>query len=113
MASERCCIGRGVAAFRYKKNKKFYSYTYYKMMSLMDEIKQFNETGTVFGSISKTDFENIDITIPNDNTIKCFQNNVQSIDDKIINNNNQIYTISQLRDTILSKLMSGEVRVKK
>ena len=27
----------------------------------MDEIKQFNETGTVFGSISKSDFENIDI----------------------------------------------------
>jgi type I restriction enzyme S subunit len=69
MANERCCIGRGVAAFRYKFDNSFYTYTYYKIKSLMDEIKQFNETGTVFGSISKSDFENIDIFIPDTNSI--------------------------------------------
>ena len=31
---------------------------------------------------------------------------------KIINNNNQIQTLTKLRDTLLPKLMSGEVRVK-
>ena len=30
MATEKCCIGRGVAAFRYKANSLFHSYTYYK-----------------------------------------------------------------------------------
>src|SRR5690554_4479529 len=48
MANERCCIGRGVAAFRFKKDNSFYTYTYYKIKSLMNDIKQFNETGTVF-----------------------------------------------------------------
>jgi len=28
MAKEKCCIGRGVAAFRYKQNNSFYTYTH-------------------------------------------------------------------------------------
>jgi len=112
MANERCCIGRGVAAFRFKKDNSFYTYTYYKMKSLMDDIKQFNETGTVFGSISKSDFENIDITLPDAKSIEKFQDVVKKIDDKIITNITQIRTLSAMRDTLLPKLMSGEVRVK-
>lgn len=111
MADEYCCIGRGVATFRYK-NALFYSYTYYKLMSLMDEIKQFNETGTVFGSISKSDFESIDIIIPDESSILNFQDIVKPIDSKILNNQTQIQTLTSLRDTLLPKLMSGEVRVR-
>lgn len=111
MANERCCIGRGVAAFRFKKDNSFYTYTYYKMKSLMDDIKQFNETGTVFGAISKSDFENIDVTLPDTESIEKFQDAVKPIDDKIITNQIQIRTLTALRDTLLPKLMSGEVRV--
>lgn len=111
MATEKCCIGRGVAAFRYKHNHDFYSYTYYKLKSLLEEIKQFNDNGTVFGSISKSDFENLDIVIPDENTIMSFQQQVKPIDDKIINNNNEIRTLIQTRDGLLPKLMSGEVKI--
>lgn len=112
MANEKCCIGRGVAAFRYKNNNEFYTYTYFKLKSLMEEIKQFNETGTVFGSISKSDFENIVITIPKKEDVLDFQKVGKPLDDKIISNTQQIQTLTQLRDTLLPKLMSGEVRVK-
>jgi type I restriction enzyme S subunit len=112
MANEKCCIGRGVAAFRYRKNNEFYSYTYFKLKSLMDGIKQFNETGTVFGSIGKSDFENLNITIPPIEITDKFQKNVKPIDDKIITNVNQIRTLSTMRDTLLPKLMSGEIRIK-
>lgn len=111
MANEKCCIGRGVAAFRYKLDNSFYTYTFFKIKSLMDEIKQFNETGTVFGSISKSDFENIEIVIPDKISIQKFQNEAKPIDDKIITNTIQIRTLTALRDTLLPKLMSGEVRV--
>lgn len=111
MANEMCCIGRGVAAFRYKGNSAFYSYTYYKIMSLMNEIKQFNETGTVFGSISRSDFENINVTIPDESIIAKFQNQAKQLDDKIINNTEKIRTLTSMRDNLLPKLMSGEVRV--
>lgn len=111
MAIEKCCIGRGVAAFRYKNNPSYYSYTYYKLKSLLEEIKQFNDNGTVFGSISKSNFENLDIVIPDENTIVSFQQQVKPIDDKIINNNNEIRTLIQTRDGLLPKLMSGELKV--
>ena len=111
MAIEKCCIGRGVAAFRYKNNPSYYSYTYYKLKSLLEEIKQFNDNGTVFGSISKSDFENLDIVIPDENTIMSFQQQVKPIDDKIINNNNEIRTLIQTRDGLLPRLMSGEIKV--
>lgn len=111
MATEKCCIGRGVAAFRYKHNPTYYSYTYYKLKSLLEEIKQFNDNGTVFGSISKSDFENLDVIIPDKETILGFQQQVKVIDDKIMNNNNEIQTLIQTRDGLLPKLMSNEITI--
>ena len=111
MAAEKCCIGRGVAAFRYKNNPSYYSYTYYKLKSLLEEIKQFNDNGTVFGSISKSDFENLDIVIPDENTIMSFQQQVKPIDDKIINNNNEIQILNQTRDGLLPRLMNNEIKL--
>lgn len=106
MAIEKCCIGRGLAAFKYKKdNLAYYSYTYYKLKSLLDEIKQFNDNGTVFGSISKSDFNNLDIIIPDLDIIIKFQNIVKPIDDKIINNDREIKNLIKLRNGLLSKLI--------
>jgi len=112
MAKVKCCIGRGLAAFRYKSNPNFYTYTYFKLRSLMEEIKQFNDEGTVFGSISKTDFENLVTSIPSDKDVLRFENEAKPINDKIINNCEQIQTLEKLRDNLLPKLMSGDIRVK-
>lgn len=111
MANEKCCIGRGVAAFHYKMKKENYTYTFFKMKSLIEEIKQFNETGTVFGSISKRDFETFDIILPPKEIIDKFQSEAKPIDDKVISNSHQILTLEKLRDTLLPKLISGELRV--
>jgi len=111
MAKEKCCIGRGVASFRYKDNNSFYTYTYFKMMSLMNEIKQFNNSGTVFGSINKTDFQEMNIVIPPTELVIKFQKEVKPLDDKVIQNTFQIKTLENMRDTLLPKLMSGEVRI--
>ena len=112
MASEKCCIGRGVAAFRYKRNNDYYTYTYFKMKSLMDEIKEFNQQGTVFGSISKGDFESFNVIIPPNDLVDKFQKEMKPLDNKVILNCHQISKLENLRDTLLPKLMSGEVRVK-
>jgi len=112
MAKEKCCIGRGVAAFRYKRNNDYYTYAYFKLKSLMKEIQSFNDTGTVFGSISKADFEGFDIIIPPNELVDKFQTEAKPIDDKVISNTFQIRTLEKLRDTLLPKLMSGEVLVK-
>lgn len=111
MALEKCCIGRGLSAFRFKTNPKFYTYTYFKLRQLMNEIKRFNDEGTVFGSISKSDFEKIEITIPPYDKISSFEDIAKPINDKVIKNCHQIAKLEKIRDTLLPKLMSGEVRV--
>lgn len=111
MAYTDCCIGRGLSAFRYKHDSMFYSYTYYKLRSLMQQIKQFEDNGTVFGSITKDDFSKLKNFIPTIELINSFQAMVKTVDAKIFSNYNQIRTLTQLRDTLLPKLMSGEVRV--
>lgn len=111
MAQTECCIGRGVAAFRYKHNKDYYTYTYFKLRSLMREITMFNDEGTVFGSISKTDFKKIATAIPPSGLIKQFEETARPINDKVITNCVQIKSLEKMRDALLPKLMSGEVRV--
>lgn len=112
MAHKKCCIGRGVAAFRYKANNDFYTYTYFKLHSLMGEIKKFNDEGTVFGSISKSDFDALESTISPPELVVEFEKKAKPINDKVIANCAQIKTLEKLRDTLLPKLMSGEVRVR-
>lgn len=111
MAKEECCIGRGVAVFRYKSDNSFYTYTYFKMKSLMREIEAFNDTGTVFGAISKSDFERFSIVIPPKAEVEGYETVAKPLNDKVISNCTQIKILEKLRDTLLPKLMSGEVRV--
>ena len=111
MANIECCIGRGVAAFRYEKNNDFYTYTYFKLRSLMDEIRKFNDEGTVFGSIGKTDFQQMEIVLPPEDLTEKFENESKPLNYKVIENCNQIKLLEAIRDTLLPKLMSGEVRV--
>ncbi|MDF5720223.1 MAG: restriction endonuclease subunit S [Rhizonema sp. PD37] len=111
MAYKECCIGRGVAAFKYKKNIHFYTYTYFKLRSFMKEIKKFNDEGTVFGSISKLDFEVLSVTIPPNELIEKYEQEASPVNNKVIANCEQIQTLEKLRDALLPKLMSGEVRV--
>ena len=110
MASEKCAIGRGVAAIRHKTGSR--SYTYYTMHSLEEDFKQFEAGGTVFGSINKTDFQNLKVVIPPSTIVEQFEEICYPIDQMIENNEKESRTLASLRDSLLPKLMRGEVRVK-
>ena len=87
------------------------SYTLYKLKGLKPIFDLFESEGTVFGSINKTSFENIETIIPAINRVEKFNHFANSIDIKIYNNYNQIQTLKKTRDTLLPKLMSGKIRV--
>ena len=53
----------------------------------------------------------IEIALPEDDLIQEFTEQVKSYFDKVKANQLQIQTLENLRDTLLPKLMSGEVRV--
>ncbi|MBI4288432.1 MAG: restriction endonuclease subunit S [Chloroflexi bacterium] len=68
--------------------------------------------GTATDNLNTGDFARIEISTPPENTIQQFDNLVKDFFDNIYSNQIQIRTLSRLRDTLLPKLMSGEVRVK-
>lgn len=68
--------------------------------------------GSTFLEISKSVFRDIEIEIPNKGGIREFDIAVKPIFNKILANEIQIHNLSRLRDALLSKLMSGEVRIK-
>ena len=109
MANERCCVGRGVAAIRHKLGSR--SYTYYMMESLKGVFDRFEAEGTVFGSINKKDFHAISIVNAPQSVIHAFEELVFPLDQVIENNERQSATLAALRDALLPKLMSGEVRI--
>ncbi|MCX6701185.1 MAG: restriction endonuclease subunit S, partial [Methanomicrobiales archaeon] len=109
MAQEKCCIGRGVAAIRHKMGSR--SFTYYQMLSLKEKFDVFESEGTVFGSIGKTDFNSIECITPPHQVIKRFEDLIFPIDQTIENNEEESQTLITLRDSLLPKLMSGEINI--
>ena len=68
--------------------------------------------GSVFQEISKTSFKGLEIVIPSREKLNKFDDEIEPVFQKIKSNQTQIRTLTQTRDTLLPKLMSGEVRVK-
>ena len=67
--------------------------------------------GAVQANISTTGIESVPIPKINIKKAQLFNKEIESIFQKIKTNTLQIQTLTQLRDTLLPKLMSGKVRV--
>jgi len=109
MASEDCCIGRGLGSISHIF--KLYSYTYYKILSIQVELKSYDNEGTVFGSINKETLGNIKSIIPPIDICKSFNDLSVANDGLIFNLVNECQQLTNLRDTLLPKLISGELEV--
>jgi type I restriction enzyme S subunit len=109
MARETCGIGRGVAAAIHKSGSR--SFTYQFMRGLHTAFVQFEAEGTVFGSITKKDFHAIPCVAPPRNAIAVFEKVVSPVDDRIETATLESRSLAFLRDFLLPKLISGELRV--
>lgn len=109
VAKEECCIGRGVASIKSKYGHD--SYLFYTMKSLRKLFDSFDGEGTVFGSINKKTLSAIQILLPSDGIVEQFNNIASSFDDRIRSLSDENSRLSLLRDTLLPRLMSGELEV--
>ena len=67
---------------------------------------------TTMGHIQRSHLSAARVLVPSDDEIKTMGDIMQPLVEKIEHNNAQILTLQKLRDTLLPKLISGEVRVK-
>ena len=109
VAYERCCIGRGLGAIRSKTGHR--SFVLYTMFALRPQLDVFNSEGTVFGSINHNALNDMPISVPSSEAIASFEAAVRPMDDLIRSNYEENYRLQELRDSLLPRLMSGEVDV--
>lgn len=109
VAFERCCIGRGLGAIHSKDGNS--SFLLYTMYSLKPQLDVFNGEGTVFGSINRDGLSNLPVNIPSADEVAKFEAIVRPMDDLIRTNYEEICRLQAIRDSLLPKLMSGEIDV--
>jgi type I restriction enzyme S subunit len=93
------------------KYKDCFFFTYLLVAHSVDEL-QSAAYGSVFDTITTNTFKGITISLPEEENIIQFNESVTPYFFKILTNQTQIHTLTALRDTLLPKLMSGEVRVR-
>jgi type I restriction enzyme S subunit len=67
--------------------------------------------GTTFMEISKTNFRPIPVVVPPKSVLDDFQEQVEPLHRRVVSNLKESRTLAALRDALLPKLLSGELRV--
>ena len=80
-------------------------------------LKDFNydglgSTSSIATAVNSKMIKAMPVIVPSVGPVKSFKSQVGSIFELILNNTRENETLSSLRDTLLSKLMSGEIRVR-
>ena len=109
IATQRCCIGRGVASIKSKTDDNAYMYCCLK--ELRPQLDQYNGEGTVFGSINRKELEGVSLCVPKEEIITSFNNSILGMDKQMFNLCKENKTLATLRDSLLPKLMNGEIKL--
>jgi type I restriction enzyme, S subunit len=71
-----------------------------------------NAHGSVFETITRSTFDCIEVIQPPDGLLLAYEQLARSLFDRILLNQRQNETLAGLRDALLPKLMSGEIRLR-
>ena len=94
-------------------DKYFYYLWTFLLTDVFDVMKNNFCTGTTMQAINNKDTKLIEFVLPDDKTITQFNSIAKPMFKKIYYNNLEIKKLQRLRDTLLPKLMSGEIDVSK
>ena len=103
--NQRVCVFNNIR----EKGKAF---LYYTLKPLLNYIET-TETATTVIHIGKNDFDKFKIILPNDEVLNTFDEITTPLIEKIINNIKENKTLSRIRDTLLPKLVNGEIDLDK
>lgn len=86
-------------------------YTYLLMQTLAETINKLGQSGSTIVNLNKTQFSKIQVMIPSKRVLQDFDSLCSPLFDTILSNQRENINLSELRDTLLPKLMSGELDV--
>ena len=106
LTKDKIVIGRGLSAINHKEGMQSYLFYLLKKKFFRDNLVG---NGSIFASISKDELLRQTLTIATDNIIEKFNDIASVFDKKIEILDEQIKFLSEARDRLLPKLMSGEI----
>ena len=86
-------------------------FVFFTLSEMVEQLKQ-QSYGTIFDTITTKTFQSAQCVQPPHDVIQKFEHQVIRLMDAILNNQKESRTLASLRDSLLPKLMRGEVRVK-
>ena len=86
-------------------------FVYFTLSEMVEQLKQ-QSYGTIFDTITTKTFQSAQCVQPSHDVIQKFESQVKPLMDAILNNQEESRTLGSLRDSLLPKLMRGEVCVK-
>lgn len=93
-----------------KENISFFCY--WTLRELSDEIKAHGSGGSVTLNLNKTQFSTLTVLLPPIELMVRYHEVTEPLFQTILLNEEQNFTLTAIRDTLLPKLLSGEIRVK-
>ena len=108
LTKNKVVIGRGLAAINHRRGAQSYLFYLLKEKFFRDDIIG---NGSIFASISKEELLNQKFLIPLDSLVGQFNGIAGGIDKKIDILSEQIRLLTEARNRLLPKLMSGELEV--
>ena len=87
-------------------------FTYWNIRMTVDELQQ-RTHGTIFDTITRHTFQLVDTIIPPIKLADTFETAVQPIMNRILSNLQESRTLAAVRDTLLPKLIAGDLRIER
>lgn len=110
ITTESMLSNEAIAQFKFNMKTPFskeFLYFYLKTYPY----ETLGSTSSIVTSINSGMIKDMEAIIPDNDTLSKFENQAIEIFDKIKSNQTQTRTLEKLRDTLLPKLMSGEVSI--
>jgi len=105
-------IGRNITALRPEKVTPTYLFRYLFSKHGVNQILSLTDQGTILNSLNVKGIKKIRIIVPPKDVLKEFDRLVRPLREKVEKNNSENLNLTQIRDSILPKLISGKIKVK-
>ena len=110
ITTEKMLSNEAIAHFKQRGDSKLFPEFLYLFLKTF-EFEQLGSTSSIVEAINSQMIREIKMPLPNNSLLTNFQQTVTSWFTKIRNNAKQIASLTEIRDSLLPKLMSGEVSI--
>nr|WP_080601714.1 restriction endonuclease subunit S [Heyndrickxia coagulans] len=110
LAGQSCQTNQQINTIINKDNKMCY-FNFFSLRNLSDTIRTLGSSGSATLNLNKNQFSKIKIVVPPKEMTDKYFNVVDKIFETIYLNQKENLKLIELRDNLLPKLMSGEIRV--